>query len=86
MSALEVDRRMAEAKLMLSSSWNRGVVWHVSVEVAIRIWMVVRVPALLVCVMVTPEAPLLDVVRRSKGIAVRCWRHVVGRRVKEPSP
>lgn len=33
-----------------------------------------------------PVAPVPDVVRRSKGTVVRCWRQVAGRSVKELLP
>ena len=86
MSALVVGGRMEEAKQILNSSWKSGVVRHVSVGEASRMWMLVAVPFRVVRVMVRPVAPLPRLVRRSAGMVVRCSRQVAGRRVNDPSP
>ncbi len=72
---------MAEARLMLSSSWKRGVVAHGSVEEETLIWRLVRMPIAEVWVMVSPVAPLPCCTRRSDGKQVRCCRQVIGLRV-----
>ena len=75
---MEAGGKTVEAKLMLRSSWKRGVVVQGSGEGAMRMCRLVSVPVELIWVIVIPVADLPSEARISNGGKVRCWRQVVG--------